>query len=254
MTARLKSQLQAHDAQAGALARWVRGRTAAELDGVSVLPGWTLADLLRHVAVGVAGLHTALGSPADAPGTPLGEYVRRIPEAGDPTRPTVDGDAETLREQLLAVLESESPIVGEVADQSVLRTAGGPLSALDLTRLRIVGLVVHCDDVNRSLPDVTPVDLQRPALAAATRTLAEILAAQAPGRSVEVRIPPFVAVQAVAGPRHTRGTPPNVVETDPLTWLRLGTGRAEFADEVRRGAVNATGPRSDLSEHLPLLR
>ena len=71
-----------------------------------------------------------------------------------------------------------------------------------------------------------------------------MLAAQAPGRSVEVRIPPFVAVQAVAGPRHTRGTPPNVVETDPVTWLRLATGRAAFADAVAAGrcAPAATAP------------
>ena len=85
------------------------------------------------------------------------------------------------------------------------------------------------------------------------RTLAQMLAANAPGRSVEVRIPPFVAVQAVAGPRHTRGTPPNVVETDATTWLRLATGRGSFADALRSGAVNATGPRSDLSDQLPLL-
>jgi hypothetical protein len=85
------------------------------------------------------------------------------------------------------------------------------------------------------------------------RLLAELLAAEAPGRSVEVRVPPFVAVQAVAGPRHTRGTPPNVVETDPTTWLRLTTGRISFAEAARTGAVNATGPRSDLSAHLPLI-
>ena len=90
-----------------------------------------------------------------------------------------------------------------------------------------------------------------PALAATARTLAEILAAQAPGRSVEVRVPPFVAVQAVAGPRHTRGTPPNVVETDPVTWLRLATGRPPFADAVAAGAVRASGNRADLSAHLP---
>jgi hypothetical protein len=97
------------------------------------------------------------------------------------------------------------------------------------------------------------VPLLRPALATTVRTLAEILAAQAPGRSVEVRVPPFVAVQAVAGPRHTRGTPPNVVETDPVTWLRVATGRTPFADAVANGAIRASGNRSDLTEHLPVL-
>jgi len=83
--------------------------------------------------------------------------------------------------------------------------------------------------------------------------LAEILAAQAPGRSVEVRVPPFVAVQAIDGPRHTRGTPPNVVETDPLTWLRLATGRLAFADAVATGTVRASGTRADLTRYLPVL-
>jgi hypothetical protein len=97
------------------------------------------------------------------------------------------------------------------------------------------------------------VPLPRAALGGVVRALAEILAARAPGRSVEVRVPPFVAVQAIAGPRHTRGTPPNVVETDPVTWLRLATGRAEFAGEVAAGRVTASGQRADLSAVLPLL-
>lgn len=63
---------------------------------------------------------------------------------------------------------------------------------------------------------------------------------------------PVAAVQAVAGPRHTRGTPPNVVETDPLTWFKLATGRLGWYEAVRTGAVRASGPRSDLSEFLPL--
>ena len=68
-----------------------------------------------------------------------------------------------------------------------------------------------------------------------------------------MRIAPFIAVQAVPGPRHTRGTPPNVVETDPVTWLRVATGREPFAAAVARGAVRASGNRSDLTDHLPVL-
>ena len=74
----------------------------------------------------------------------------------------------------------------------------------------------------------------------------------APGRSVEVRIPPFGAVQAVAGGAHRRGTPRAVVETDAATWLRLATGRLIWADAVNTGAVHASGERSDLSVYLPL--
>jgi len=78
------------------------------------------------------------------------------------------------------------------------------------------------------------------------------LARRAPGRSVEVRVPPFGAVQCVGGPRHTRGTPPNVVETDPHTWIRLVAGVLTWAAAVEQGLVRASGTRSDLSPYLPL--
>lgn len=87
----------------------------------------------------------------------------------------------------------------------------------------------------------------------ASRFLLEELAARAPGRSVEVRVPPHGAVQCVEGPRHTRGTPPNVVELDPLTWVRLGAGRLTWADAVAQGSVAASGGRADLGSLLPLV-
>jgi Bacterial SCP ortholog len=92
----------------------------------------------------------------------------------------------------------------------------------------------------------------RVVLGAAVRTTARWLAQQVPGRSVELRVPPHVAVQLVPGPRHTRGTPPNVVETDAATWLRLATGASTWAAAVAEGRVSASGNRADLSAHLPL--
>lgn len=86
----------------------------------------------------------------------------------------------------------------------------------------------------------------------AVRFTLEELAEVAPGNAVEVRVPPAGAVQAVAGPRHTRGTPPNVVETDVETWLALATGRLTWADAVASGTVSASGERADLSALLPL--
>ncbi|BCJ39111.1 hypothetical protein Athai_66140 [Actinocatenispora thailandica] len=88
----------------------------------------------------------------------------------------------------------------------------------------------------------------------ATRVLLNALAERAPGHAVEVRVPPYGAVQCIGGPRHTRGTPPNVIETDPLTWVRLATGRVVWADAVASGAVRASGVRADLSHELPLAR
>jgi Bacterial SCP ortholog len=87
---------------------------------------------------------------------------------------------------------------------------------------------------------------------AAARYLLYLLAARHPGRVLEVRIPPVAAVQCLPGPVHTRGTPPNVVETDPVTWIRLATGRLGWSDAVGSGAVNASGPRADLAAYLPL--
>jgi hypothetical protein len=93
---------------------------------------------------------------------------------------------------------------------------------------------------------------QRPALRAAVRYSLGLLAERVPGRTVEVRVPPFAAVQCVPGPRHTRGTPPNVVEMDPLTWLDLAAGRLSWAAAVAEGRVLASGQRADLSGYLPL--
>jgi hypothetical protein len=92
----------------------------------------------------------------------------------------------------------------------------------------------------------------RAVVAAAVKTAARWLAQQVPGRSVELRVPPHVAVQLVEGPRHTRGTPPNVIETDAATWLRLATGATTWAEELAAGRVSASGNRADLSGHLPL--
>ncbi|MGZ4541404.1 MAG: sterol carrier family protein [Blastococcus sp.] len=92
----------------------------------------------------------------------------------------------------------------------------------------------------------------RAVLGAAVKTSARWLAQQVPGRSVELRVPPHVAVQCVEGPRHTRGTPPNVIETDAATWLRLATGALTWDDAVAAGKVSASGNRADLSAHLPL--
>ena len=92
----------------------------------------------------------------------------------------------------------------------------------------------------------------RAVVGAAVKTSARWLAQQVPGRSVELRVPPHVAVQCVEGPRHTRGTPPNVIETDAATWLRLATGEQSWDDAVAHGDVVASGNRADLSAVLPL--
>ncbi|MFI7538675.1 sterol carrier family protein [Streptosporangium sp. NPDC049376] len=93
---------------------------------------------------------------------------------------------------------------------------------------------------------------EREAARFAVRHLLDRLATAAPGRTVEVRVPPYAAVQCVEGPRHTRGTPPNVIETDALTWLELATGRLTWERAEEEGRVTASGSRADLSTHLPV--
>ncbi|WP_426764165.1 sterol carrier family protein [Pseudarthrobacter sp. 1G09] len=94
--------------------------------------------------------------------------------------------------------------------------------------------------------------LPRNVLATAVRYTLEEVTARAPGNSVEVRVPPFGVTQCVEGPRHTRGTPPNVIECDAATWLAMATGGLAWADAVGAGKVAASGLRADLSGLLPL--
>lgn len=95
---------------------------------------------------------------------------------------------------------------------------------------------------------------ERAALAAAVRLTARTLGVVAPGATVEVRVPPFVAVQCISGPRHTRGTPPNVVETDPRTWLLLVTGLLGFDQAAADGRLSLSGSRAaDIEQWFPLV-
>ncbi|WP_270886944.1 sterol carrier family protein [Pedococcus sp. 5OH_020] len=89
-------------------------------------------------------------------------------------------------------------------------------------------------------------------LATAVRFTLEELASRAPGRSVEVRVPPYGAVQCIAGTTHTRGTPPNVIETDAQTWLAVSTGSLSWEAAWQQGTLRVSGHRADLSPYLPL--
>ena len=104
------------------------------------------------------------------------------------------------------------------------------------------------------LRDDTTAEPDRTDIAEAVRLSARALAALTPGSSVEVRIPPFVAVQCISGPKHTRGTPPNVVESDPRTWLLLVTGLTTFDEAVAAGRLQLSGSRAgEISPWFPLV-
>jgi uncharacterized protein (TIGR03083 family) len=241
--------------QSAAIVDWLDALDAADFARPSVLPGWDVRVLTAHLLLVLSGLHDRLATPTAAPPTAVGDFVTRyrrdVAVIEERTVRTAEG--RPAAELLAALHAAADRPVADVAAATVLDTPRGPVRADDWLDTRVVELVVHADDLSRSLPDRDPVPYHRPALATAVRLLAQILAARAPGRSVELRIAPFAAVQAVAGQRHTRGTPPNVIETDPTIWLRVATGRVTWADAVAAGVVTASGQRADLAPYLPLL-
>jgi uncharacterized protein (TIGR03083 family) len=152
-----------------------------------------------------------------------------------------------LRASVREAVDSLRDVAAETDPARVIPTRLAPMRFDDFLVTRVVEGVVHGLD----LP--TAVDPDPGALRLATRALLAALVAKAPGRTVEVRVPPIAAVQCVEGPRHTRGTPSNVVELDPITWVRLAAGRLRWADAVADGRVSASGERSNISALLPIL-
>ncbi|TIC88336.1 hypothetical protein E8D34_05210 [Nocardioides sp. GY 10113] len=111
----------------------------------------------------------------------------------------------------------------------------------------VAAALTRLGDAQRAGEDPDRADLRL-----LTKHFLALLEERAPGRSVEVRVPPFAAVQVVEGVRHTRGTPPAVIETDAATWIALATGRIAFDEAVGDARVIASGERTDLSPYLPL--
>jgi len=94
--------------------------------------------------------------------------------------------------------------------------------------------------------------MRDPQILESVKATLALLVAKNPGRAIEVRIPPYSAVQCGEGPTHTRGTPPNVIERDAETWLALANGETNWAAAMATGKINASGARADLTDYLPL--
>ncbi|MDQ4038772.1 MAG: sterol carrier family protein, partial [Actinomycetota bacterium] len=230
-------------------AQWTRliaAFDAADPHCPSRVPGWTVADLERHVCQTGQSLGIlAAGPPADGALTGLAEWAAALPRISDRIAQRVrDEPAPPLAQMVpvtLAALDASNPA-------QPVRQLTGTHRLADAALFRLIEAVVHGLD----LPDPPAAD--RNAERIVVRVLAGLLADRAPGRSVELRVPPAAAVQLIEGPRHTRGTPPGVVETEPATFLRLATGRLTWAAAVEEGLVRASGERTDLGSYLPLLR
>jgi uncharacterized protein (TIGR03083 family) len=241
---------------------WLQRLPTEAFERPTVLPGWSVRQLAGHLVLVQGGLAQALDQPTKEVALPIHEFVTRYRRDVEMIMAaTLEASAGLTGPEVLARLQSATDDLAARLDAGVemsrvISTRRGPTTIEDYVATRIVELVIHTDDLNRSLPEMAPAELHRSALSRCTRTLADILAGRHPGRSVEVRVPPYAAVQCAIsdpGPTHTRGTPPNVVETDPLTFLRLATGRIQWTDAVANGTVHASGLRADLSPILPLL-
>ncbi|WP_434591915.1 sterol carrier family protein [Streptomyces sp. A5-4] len=235
-----------------------RALTPEQLALPTHLGDWTVHELAAHLTMVVGTISRNIEGP-----TPLKQELALLEwpfataeHAGDISEDT-KGIAASAPDPgaLSALLDRTAARVVELLaatpDDRLVAARPGAMRLDDFLVSRTVELTVHTDDLNRAASLAVPLDRQ--ALAACTRLLADALAVKAPGGSVEVRIPPFAVVQCVEGPRHTRGTPPNVVETDPLTWIRLATGRLGWAEARAEAKVGASGERADLAQLLPLL-
>jgi uncharacterized protein (TIGR03083 family) len=244
-------------AQVAAAQRAAHGVPQERLGEASGIPGWDVHHLLVHIATQIEAVRALLEMappPAARPEVDLSTWaMSTASSAGDldeGTREAAEATKDAAARIDVAAAELDA-VLGEVTPGRLLPHGFGPMAAADFLVTRLVELVVHSDDLARATG--MDVELDRRAVAAVTRLLADALAAKAPGGAVELRVPPYAVVQCVHGPRHTRGTPPNVVETDPRTWIRLATGRTTWAEARAEAAVTASGERSDLSPHLPIL-
>ncbi|MGW0826177.1 sterol carrier family protein [Streptomyces sp. NPDC002845] len=244
-------------AQFGHVRDAVRTLTPEQLALPTRLGDWTVRDLAAHITMAVGSVSRGLEreEPVKAELTSL-DYPSATAAFADAIAEGSQQLAEATPDldELYARIEAEfAEHLAKVPETRLLATRAGGMSLTDYLVTRTIELVVHTDDLNDAVPGLG-IPYDRQALAACTRLLADMLAAKAPGASTEVRVPPYAVVQCVEGPRHTRGTPPNVVETDALTWVRLATGRLEWAAALDGARLSASGERADLGGLLPLMR
>ncbi|MET8014517.1 sterol carrier family protein [Streptomyces sp. NPDC005271] len=220
------------------------------------LGDWTVRELIAHVTMAVRSVAHLLEQPAPPSREPVvtvtgwtGATAARAADIDEDTRALAASAApgELLEQAETRFAEPAATAPGD----RLLATRVGAMRLDDYLVTRCVELIVHTDDLAAATGAEIPYDRQ--ALATTTRVLADALAAKAPGGSVEVRVPPFAVVQCVEGPKHTRGTPPNVIETAPLPWIRLATGRLTWPEALKSAQLTASGDRADLGPHLPVL-
>lgn len=243
--------------QADLILEWFSTQPPSAWRKPSALEGWTIAELATHLAMSLATIPAVFGDPTPYKPITVDRYVSGYAGAATEilerdVKGAVGRDPAEILADLYDRRTAAAAAIADPPPARSVRAPRGPIGPADFLITRVIEMVVHADDLSRSRPDREPVELDRTAVRLVTQACADIVATRAPGRSLELRVPPYAAVQCVQGPRHTRGTPPNVVETDPLTWIRLAAGRTAWTDAVTSGNVRASGERADLGGWLPL--
>jgi uncharacterized protein (TIGR03083 family) len=222
----------------------------------SAVDAWRVSDLIAHFGLVADSIVAAAGSSTREPALTISDYLLSYAEVADGidarTREVGNGRDGVMEFVAKTATKADASLRSSISADPVVAARRGPIRWSDFLATRCVELAVHSDDLRRSLSGTSPTT-ERSCEKLAVRALAGVLEKRAPGRSVEVRIPPYAAIQCVPGPRHTRGTPAAVVEMSPTTFLRIAAGRVSWAKALGEGEVSASGERADLQELLPLL-
>ena len=210
--------------------------------GPTAVAGWTVREVEAHLTATTGGLARLLAAAGPAAAdTGVTGWAAALPGLAA----VVDADARSTAPALAAaVAEARGALDAADPTRNVAQRTGAHTLS-DALVFRLVEGVVHGLDLG--------IEPARPALKEVVRALVQVLAERVPGHAVELRVPPYAVVQCVAGPRHTRGTPPGTVEVDPVAWLLVATGRLAWEDAVSEGRIRVRGDRADLRDHLPLL-
>lgn len=238
---------------------WLRTLDPRDGERPSIRRGTTVADIIRHMLLDLTEITQTLNRPTTARPATLATHLRArrsaAPHMQQLTRSTLGLEQmPDLIRQLDRLTDDVEDILSDQLPETV-DSLYAPVRPTDYLRAVCIELVGHCVDLSAAVPEHESLEIHEPALTEAVRGLAQVIASQHPGRSIELRIPPAAAVQigdGGPGPTHTRGTPPSVVETDPLTLLKLCTDRVSWQEALVANLVSASGAHADLSDVFPL--
>jgi uncharacterized protein (TIGR03083 family) len=251
------------DARAGTLAQYALLVEAVDALGdkdfkaPTRLGGWTVKHLVAHLAATLDAVPRAFAKPPPKQAeADLLTYLGAARGVADAVAARVDDLAKgatpkQLRARLRTALQETEQALDGADPERLMLVRLGALPLSEFLATRCVEGVVHGLDLRVAVG--VPEKPDPGALKVVVRSFAALLAHTVPGKSVEVRVPGHVAIQCASGPRHTRGTPPNVVEADPEAFVEVCSGRISWSNATGRGTVRASGDRADLSPYLPLI-